>query len=241
MYNVQWHSHDNWELVYCLSGKGCFQFEDGTSLEYRAGEAVAIPPYVRHANYSEEGFANIFLTMSEPTFPYHNAFRVCDDSEQHLSVAFSQAKYYFFTDIKRKELLLASLGDLIASYLIVYCSNNDYSEPVETIRTRIMSCYTDPNYDLEQDIRKMPFHYDYLRKLFKKEVGITPLQYMTNMRMKKAESMLAAMWTNEYSVAEIADMCGFGDALYFSRVFKKYFECSPSQYVKSCQKKSEYA
>ena len=59
---------------------------------------------------------------------------------------------------------------------------------------------------------------------------MTPLEYMTNLRMKNAESMLTAMWTKEYSVAEIAQMCGFEDALYFSRVFKKYYGCSPTNF-----------
>ena len=39
-YNVQWHSHDHWELVYCTSGHGSFSFENGTVMNYRAGEAV---------------------------------------------------------------------------------------------------------------------------------------------------------------------------------------------------------
>ena len=75
-------------------------------------------------------------------------------------------------------------------------------------------------------------NYDYLRKLFKKEMGITPLEYMTNLRMKKAEIMLTSMWGNSYTVSEIANHCGFEDALYFSRVFKKTFGCSPSVFAK---------
>jgi len=77
----------------------------------------------------------------------------------------------------------------------------------------------------------MPFHYDYLRKLFKKEVGVSPLEYLTELRMKSAETLLTAMWTNEYSITEIAQMCGFADSLYFSRVFKKHFGCAPSNYA----------
>ena len=82
----------------------------------------------------------------------------------------------------------------------------------------------------------MPFHYDYLRKLFKKEMGVTPLEYMTNLRMKKAETMLVAMWGRDYSVAEIGALCGYDDALYFSRVFKKHFGCSPTVFAKNAEK-----
>jgi AraC-like DNA-binding protein len=63
-------------------------------------------------------------------------------------------------------------------------------------------------------------------------MGITPLEYMTKLRMKKAEQLLSAMRNKEYSVAEVAQMCGYEDALYFSRVFKKTYGCSPSNFNK---------
>lgn len=231
-YDVQWHSHDHWELVYCTSGQGAFKFENGTIMNYREGEAVAIPPRELHANSSKEGFSNLHITMADPTFPYRSAFRVSDDTEGHLKIAFVQAKYYHLSDIKKRELVLAALGDLISSYMVVYRTNSDFSEPVEQIRAAILRNYSQPDFALDEAIRALPFHYDYLRKLFKKEVGLTPLEYITNLRMKKAETMLTAMWTNDYSVAEIAQMCGFEDALYFSRVFKKYYGCSPTNFVK---------
>ena len=57
--------------------------------------------------------------------------------------------------------------------------------------------------------------------------------------LKKAEIMLGAMWTKDYSVAEIALMCGYEDALYFSRVFKKHFGCSPTSYTKKYRNQAQ--
>ncbi len=230
-FDVPRHAHDYWELVYCTDGQGAFRFENGTVIHYRAGEAVAIPPGEIHANTSEGGFANIHLTMDEPSFPYHSAFRV-SDTDGFLKSAFLQAKHYYLSDIKKRELLLSALGELISSYMIVYRSNSEYSEPVEQIRSMIMRNYAQSDFMLDEAIRALPFNYDYLRKLFKKELGSTPLEYMTNLRMKKAETMLTAMWTKDYSVTEIAQLCGFDDALYFSRVFKKHYGCSPSIFAK---------
>lgn len=232
-FDVQWHSHEQWELVYCTGGNGIFYFENGSTIEYEKGDAVAIPPNERHSNSSVEGFTNLHIRMSDPSFPYRSAFRVADDSECHLKMAFNEAKYYFMADIRKRELVLGALGDLITSYMIVYRSNNDFSKPVDRIRTVIIANYSDPNFALDETIRAMPFHYDYLRKLFKKEVGLTPLEYMTQMRMKKAEMMLATMWSNDYTVSEIGRLCGFDDSLYFSRVFKKHFGCAPSAYAKN--------
>ena len=230
-YEVQWHQHDYWELVYCTGGQGTFDFENGTTIQYKQGDAVAIPPHERHTNVSSQGFTNIHLTVEDPVFPYRGAFRVTDE-EGNLKHAFSQAKYYYLSDINKRELVLSALGELIVSYMIVYRSKNEFSAPVEKIRTLILRNYAQADFALDEAVRGMPFHYDYLRKLFKKEMGITPLEYMTSLRMKKAEALLSTMWSREYSVSEVAQMCGFDDALYFSRVFKKTYGCSPSNFAK---------
>ncbi len=231
-YDVRWHTHEHWELVYCTGGQGAFRFENGTVLNYRAGDVVVIPPKEVHANSSSDGFTNIHITMADPAFTTKSTFRVSDDEEGNVKMAFLQAKYYYMVDIKNAELVLAALGDLIVSYMIVCRSNAEFSDPVEKIRASIRRNYSRPDYALENVMRGMPFHYDYLRKLFKKEVGVSPLEYMTALRMKSAETLLTAMWTNEYSISEIAQMCGYEDALYFSRVFKKYYGCAPSNFAR---------
>ena len=229
-FDVRWHKHETWELIYCTSGQGAFRFQDGTVMPYHAGEMVVIPPQELHANSSEEGFTNIHLNILDPSFPYHSVFKVQDDGGS-LHKAIVEAQSYYVSDKSKRELVLASLGDLITSYTIVFHSNSEFSEQVAQIRSNIPQNYTRTDYALDEYIHTLPFHYDYLRKLFKKEVGMSPLEYMTSLRMKNAERLLATVWTSGCAIAEIAQMCGYENALYFSRVFKKYYGCSPSQFV----------
>ena len=159
------------------------------------------------------------------------AFRVADNSEGHLRAAFTQMLFYGQAEIERGGLILSALGDLIASYMLAYRDSARFSPPVEKLRSVIIWNYADPGFALDQAIRALPFHYDYLRKIFKRETGQTPLEYMTRLRMKKAERMLSGMPDMDFSVAEIAALCGYDNPLYFSRVFKKHFGASPTAYA----------
>ncbi len=230
--NADWHSHPHWELLYCAAGEGAYQMENSDPLSYQAGQAVAIPPGAVHMDFPARDARRIHLAMEAPAFPFKTPFRVDDGPEGHMGAAFAQAEHYYASKLRGRELILSALGELIGGFMTVLRDNREFSAAVERIRSSILQSYSNPAFELDQVIRQMPFNYDYLRKLFQKEMGLTPLRYMIDLRMKKAGGMLTAAWTREYSVAEVAENCGFSDALYFSRVFKKYYGCSPSEFVK---------
>ena len=66
----------------------------------------------------------------------------------------------------------------------------------------------------------------YLHKEFKKELNLTPFQYITKIRIKKAKILLSEM----YPVGEVATMVGYSDIYQFSRAFKKLVGVSPIKY-----------
>ena len=59
--------------------------------------------------------------------------------------------------------------------------------------------------------------------------GYSTISYVLQLKLNKAKKMLA---DDSMSVNEVSDACGFYDASYFSRVFKKEFGVSPSHYQK---------
>lgn len=65
--------------------------------------------------------------------------------------------------------------------------------------------------------------------IFKNVMGKSAKEYILTKRIEKAIDMIKS--TN-MTIIEIAMQCGFSDANYFSRVFKKYKKCTPSYYRK---------
>ena len=69
-----------------------------------------------------------------------------------------------------------------------------------------------------------------VRRLFRKELGVSPVEYKNLRRVEKACDMLC--YTHN-SVSEIADALGFDNVYFCSRVFRKYKGVSPTQYRKN--------
>ncbi len=66
-------------------------------------------------------------------------------------------------------------------------------------------------------------------QLFKRQLGVSPQQYLMNIRISRACELLAS----GSGVAEASEAIGYVDALYFSRIFKKHTGQTPSQYRKA--------
>lgn len=69
----------------------------------------------------------------------------------------------------------------------------------------------------------------HLCRLFKKEVGLTIMQYVLKTRITLAKEMLAS---NDATVMAISENCGFSSISYFSRAFKAETGMTPLQYRK---------
>ncbi len=62
---------------------------------------------------------------------------------------------------------------------------------------------------------------------FKKHTGLTPMEYLIAMRLRRAEDLLCQ---SGESIARIAALCGFENPYYFSNTFKKHNGVSPTVY-----------
>ena len=68
---------------------------------------------------------------------------------------------------------------------------------------------------------------DYLARIFKKVMNITPTEAIIEARLQRAKELLL---TSQRSISEIADLCGYQNAFYFSNQFKKKLGVSPLKF-----------
>ena len=231
-YSVPRHAHSSWELIYCTGGEGQLVF-DAFTLPYEAGDLIVIPPFIAHRNESETGFTNIHLNMVEPQLKNREPFRIREDGNHFLLDAFNAAFYFFGSGPDKQNVLLASYARLIIGLIRANLDAPSRSPVVEEIISSIIRNYPDENFELDRYLQTLPFNYDYLRKLFKREMGVTPHRLLSDTRLQAAAERLSVFDAHSPNVSEVAHLCGFREPLYFSRMFKKKYGLSPTQFQES--------
>ena len=94
------------------------------------------------------------------------------------------------------------------------------------------------NYDRELTLAMLAQHVhvhpNYLCAIFKKDVGMTVLEYLSRIRVERARELLGR---KKLSVDQIAEQCGFRSVSTFQRTFKAYTGTTPSKFARGFKMK----
>jgi transcriptional regulator GlxA family with amidase domain len=100
--------------------------------------------------------------------------------------------------------------------------DNYLLEAIQYMRTYYSSSITIE--DICRYIYLSPSHF---KRVFKAEIGITPYRFLLKVRIDKAKQVLS---NEDYSVDEVARLCGFANAGHLSTVFKSSEGVTPLEY-----------
>lgn len=128
------------------------------------------------------------------------------------------------------EILLNQLLFLILSDVCYSLNHETITTPESKILTETCK-YIQENFHKNITIKELANNVSlspsYFLKMFKKNANTTPTEYIISIRLSNAKQLLTE---SNLTVAQIAELCGFNDASYFSYYFRRRFGMKPSEY-----------
>ena len=116
-------------------------------------------------------------------------------------------------------------GDDVDALFIKSEGDNDY---IQEVLKATKERYAE-KISIETFSEELGVSASYLSRKFKEATGLTYLDFLNKYRVQQAIKLLEK---GTYKVYEVSEMTGFSDYKYFSTVFKKYTDRSPSDFVK---------
>ena len=149
------------------------------------------------------------------------------ESDKELCDVFSRMIQRHFLP-EQKKIAISALIELV--YRISTLVNNPVQKKNSNIILPALT-YININYNKKITLDELASVAGYSKSrfshVFSECTGTTPVKYQNDVRLKMSREMLLS---TAQSIGEIALNCGFEDQLYFSRLFKKNFGITPTEY-----------
>lgn len=101
------------------------------------------------------------------------------------------------------------------------------SSVIKEVKFYIEDNYSREDFSFQDAADHVNLSVPHLSRMFRKEMGVTFIDYLTSVRIRKAIELLH---NGELKIYEIAEFTGYANQHYFSNVFKKNLGVSPAEY-----------
>lgn len=243
-YGGDWHSvphtHNHTELFFIVSGKGQFLIEDQI-FPVDVNNLVIINPNVTHTEdslnaqpleYIVLGVDGIELATSENS---NGQFCILDHFE---SVEISSCLRNILREMEQKNTGYEDICQAYMEILIIRLMRSTSlavpAEPQSISTNRQCAAirrYIDLHFKealtLEQLAEEGHMNKYYLSHAFKREYGVSPINYMISRRIEESKYLLTE---TDLSMSQISQLLGFSSLSYFSQVFRRTQGTSPKEY-----------
>ena len=251
-YDSDWHStlhtHPFTELFYVVDGKGEFNIQ-GQRFPVKANDFVIINPQVEHTELSSPdepleyivlginglSFSNL-TPVSEGGHPF-SFFNLRDEQKDILRYlnamvqeATSQSMSYELVCHNLLEILLIKI--LRHQHFDLEVSKQSKATKDISFIKHYLETYYHESIQLEDLASMTHLSRFYISHSFKKEIGMSPMEYLIAIRIKESKILLR---TTNYSISQVADIVGFTTPTYFSKQFRKSTGISPTDYREQYQ------
>ena len=225
------------DLSYVVSGKGVYVI-NGVEMPVSAGVVIYIPPGNRRQAWtSQRSLMEIYAIN----------FRLASfgsvDNNTKLPFEFVRKLGYdpklisLFAGLSRvwmekEDMYKLNARALTLQIICELCRRLCDNKPVSRFDERIekVKNYINENYPMPIKVTQLAdmvgLNHVYLGSLFRQHESCSINEYINKIRINQAFEIIR---TENLPIGDVALNCGYTDAFYFSRVFKKYIGMSPSQ------------
>ena len=245
----QVHNHDVIEIGLCLEGYGLF-IQGKKIQSYKPGDVVVMGPLVYHrANNSNPGKKNhwvFFYFMSgdwdAQEIPANSMFFADRNKHQDFSNLLGILYHELEEQLPGYKTIAKGLIISISTYIVRQLSNQEgIIEPEmfdmrEAIDSRILRAldllteFKNLNCPISEIAERCYLSESHFRQLFRDQIGISPKEYQTEVKLKVAMAMLR---DKKKSILDISLECGFDSLCNFNRQFKSKTGQPPSVWRKN--------
>ena len=246
-YGGDWHSvphtHNHMELFFIVGGRGQFLIENQL-YPVDVNNLVIINPNVVHTEVSLNaqpleyivlGVAGIQLATSDTS---NGQFSILDHFE---SAEISGCLRNILREMEQKNTGYEDVCQAYMEILIIRLMRStalavpSESQMISVNRQcAVVRRYIDLHFKealtLEQLAEEGHMNKFYLSHAFKREFGVSPINYMISKRIEESKYLLAE---TDLSMTQIAQLLGFSSLSYFSQVFRRTQSVTPMEYRQS--------
>ena len=250
------HIHNCLEIGLCESDSGTMTFED-TTCTFQAGDVTAVSCDIPHTTCSTKGTASkwsyIFVDIGELLHPFFSGIdiqnlEILTITEHHMHLIMGKKEYPviynlvvgIINEMKEKkegyELSVRGLFLTLAAHLLRISDTQNKKAEKQPENALVISPAL--NYIRFHYMEDFPMEYladlcglspTHFRRLFSSVLGISPLEHLISIRIRKAADLLRM---TEDSVISISERVGFRSISSFNRHFLATMGHTPSEWRK---------
>lgn len=241
------HSHHFTEIFYIVKGKGSFVLSN-RNIAVKENDLIILNPFVDHTEKSnlQDSMQYIAIGIEGLSFSIPEQ----EDNKTDIYIYQGNREEILFylnkmlSEVQNSESESELICQNILEILIIKIQREKNLKLKQTHSKRInkdiafICRYIKNNYHnkitLDQLAEIRHINKYYLSHSFKKDMGISPIEYLNKIRINESKLLLE---TTDFKMSDIAEMTGFSSQSFFSQSFKHITQQTPSKYRKETQKK----
>ncbi len=180
----------------------------------------------------------LFIEVSQNFYPLYREFIKLNNNKytinlkdyQHIETILLEMYNIAIIDKEKNKYYLEKLFfNFLIELFKIFDTDINSNSNISSIKKYIEANYN-KKISLNELSEKFYISKFYMIKKFKEEFKLTPLEYLTEYRLKVAKKLLL---NSNNTIEYVAISVGYSNANYFSKVFKKNFNVTPKEYIRN--------